>query len=139
MILKVTLYRLATEKEISSGRTSMFCQGMIPQYIFQSLDEITIKDIAREDAGLVKESEAFYAVQFAYDRKFKRHLIVCGGKLAVIQLIDMQKKRCVGTLKGHGDNINDLQRHPTQPELILSASAGFEVIFNSILSILKLF
>ncbi|KAA0148991.1 hypothetical protein FNF29_06282 [Cafeteria roenbergensis] len=70
-----------------------------------------------EDAG-----EDFYAVRWTVDVATGAPLIAAAGKRGPIKVLDAARMQAHCVLHGHGDAVNDIRAHPTDPSLILSSS-----------------
>lgn len=70
-----------------------------------------------EDAG-----EDFYAVRWTIDVATGAPLIAAAGKRGPIKVMDAARMQAHCVLHGHGDAVNDIRAHPTDPSLILSSS-----------------
>jgi WD40 repeat protein len=67
-------------------------------------------------------AEDFYAVRWSIDSACGAPLIAVAGVCGPIKVINSVHFRVHCVLKGHGDAVNDLRFHPTDPSLLLSAS-----------------
>ena len=66
--------------------------------------------------------EMYYAVCWSCDPVDGRPWLCAAGKGGVVRLIDVTTGQLIRTLVGHGLDINDVQRHPVHPQIIVTAS-----------------
>jgi WD40 repeat protein len=66
--------------------------------------------------------EDFYAVCWTLDMATLSVLLVVGGKCGPIKVLDSHRMQAHCVLHGHGDAVNDIRTHPTDPALVLSSS-----------------
>lgn len=66
--------------------------------------------------------EDLYAVCWTLDMATLSVLLVAGGKRGPIKVLDSHRMQAHCVLHGHGDAVNDIRAHPTDPALVLSAS-----------------
>ncbi|RWS20786.1 hypothetical protein B4U80_03854 [Leptotrombidium deliense] len=66
--------------------------------------------------------ENFYCCAWTVESSSKCPLLAAGGSRGIIRLISTEQVESIKHFKGHGSAINDLKIHPTDTELLLSAS-----------------
>lgn len=68
-------------------------------------------------------TEAYYAVGWTYNADGGgAHWVLTGGRKGVLRVIDVSGRAGVAALAGHGEAINDVAVHPSDPALVLTAS-----------------
>ncbi|KAK1861371.1 hypothetical protein I4F81_003955 [Pyropia yezoensis] len=68
-------------------------------------------------------TEAYYAVGWTYNADGRgSHWVVVGGRKGILRVIDVTGRSGVAALAGHGEAINDVAVHPSDPALVLTAS-----------------
>ncbi|GAB0494294.1 hypothetical protein MMPV_005586 [Pyropia vietnamensis] len=68
-------------------------------------------------------SEAYYAVGWTYNADGRgSHWVLVGGRKGILRVIDVTNRGGVAALAGHGEAINDVAVHPSDPALVLTAS-----------------
>lgn len=69
------------------------------------------------------ERESLYAVKWTFNADNRsRWWVLAAGERGVVRMIDVLANRVVRTLSGHGGSINDMDIHPRDPALLLTAS-----------------
>ncbi|KAK9248797.1 WD40-repeat-containing domain protein [Lipomyces tetrasporus] len=71
--------------------------------------------------------ESLCSVCWTYDTTTGRPWIAVGGKSGIVKIIDCASGNLVRTLKGHGDEILDLNTCPTHPYIIASTSGDHTI------------
>merc|ERR1712228_19999 len=66
--------------------------------------------------------ECFYCLTFAVDKKTMAPLLIIGGELGVIKIINCHTQKVKRALLGHGYRINHLMNHPFDNNIIISCS-----------------
>lgn len=67
-------------------------------------------------------NETFYTFTWTRDVQTGQPLLAVAGLTGHIKVIHVVLQRVVAILSGHCQSINELQRHPTQPSLLISGS-----------------
>mmetsp|Transcript_27517 Transcript_27517/g.65182 ORF Transcript_27517/g.65182 Transcript_27517/m.65182 type:complete len:392 (-) Transcript_27517:292-1467(-) len=68
------------------------------------------------------ESEEFFTCAWTINRETGSLILLLGGQKRFVRAVDLNEGNSVHTFIGHGNAINDIKVHPTQPELFLTAS-----------------
>lgn len=66
--------------------------------------------------------ENFYTCAWSYDSETRESLLAIAGLKGIIRVIGTSRVACAASYSGHGNAINELKTHPTNPQLLLSAS-----------------
>jgi len=66
--------------------------------------------------------EDLYAVRWTIDVTTGAPLLAAAGKRGPIKVLNSARMQAHCVLHGHGDSVNEIRAHPTDPSLILSAS-----------------
>lgn len=67
------------------------------------------------------ETENFYTCCWTYDVETKESLLLASGARGVIRVINTSTHRCIRSLSGHGNSVNDLRIHPSDVAILLSS------------------
>jgi len=73
------------------------------------------------------DQEELYAVAWTCNPATGAPWILVGGLLGVLKIIDTSANAVVHSLTGHGEAINEIRTHPTQPQFVLTASKDHSV------------
>eukprot|EP00941_MAST-03F_sp_MAST-3F-sp1_P003589 g3589.t1 len=65
---------------------------------------------------------ALFCCDWTVDRENDHPLLAFGGRRGHVKVIDVSTFQVVKILKGHGDAVNDMQFHPVDENLLLTAS-----------------
>ncbi|KAK9907286.1 hypothetical protein WJX75_000704 [Coccomyxa subellipsoidea] len=66
--------------------------------------------------------EEFYACKWSVDTATGDPLLLIAGKKGLLKILNCTTQKLEWAAEGHGDAINDISIHPTQPSLVLTAS-----------------
>ncbi|CAJ0752610.1 15848_t:CDS:10 [Entrophospora sp. SA101] len=83
-----------------------------------------------QDIVPLKDPENFYCCAWIYDQDTDSQWIAAGGSTGIIKILDLipSSVKCMNKkLIGHGDEINEIQNHPRDTNLLFSGSKDFSI------------
>lgn len=113
-----------------------FCNNLSKeQIIFATCasNRVTIYECQNQGIKLLQSyedpnpKEAYYTCSWSYETHALHPVLAVGGVLRIIRIIDTATMTSPKYFIGHGQAINELKFHPTNPIILLSASKDYTV------------
>ena len=95
------------------GSYVLACVGGHVAFVYKVSDKIERFQRYRDD----DETECYFSCSWT-----SRGVLLFGGFHGIAKVVDCGKASELGALEGHGNAINDIQAHPRDPNLVLTAS-----------------